>query len=77
MEDLAAEQTGRRGSITMYIMTSEMTMAPTVEFFEKHGYFGMKKEQVLLFEQRMIPCFDFQVTCIGGSTFGSQISRAG
>ena len=40
-------------------MTSEHTKQPTEEFFEKHDYFGMKKDKIVFFEQRMIPCFDF------------------
>ena len=39
-------------------MTSEHTMAPTVQFFEEHNFFGLKKENLIFFEQRMIPCFD-------------------
>ena len=41
------------------VMTSEHTKQPTEEFFEKHDYFGMKKDKIVFFEQRMIPCFDF------------------
>jgi len=44
--------------ITVYVMTSEHTKEPTAAFLAKHDYFGLKPEQVVLFEQRMIPCFD-------------------
>ena len=74
LEEMAFQQTGNRGSIRMYIMTSEHTKAPTAAFFAKSGYFGMKKENVVLFEQRMIPCFDFEGKIILGSP--SKISRA-
>ena len=74
LEEMAFQQTGNRGSIRMYIMTSEHTKAPTAEFFAKHGYFGMKKENVVLFEQRMIPCFDFDGKIILASP--SKIARA-
>jgi len=43
--------------IVMYVMTSEHTMGPTVDFFKQHDYFGMDPENIKFFEQRMIPCF--------------------
>jgi len=43
--------------IVMYVMTSEHTMGPTVDFFEEHNYFGMDPKNLKFFEQRMIPCF--------------------
>lgn len=45
--------------LSFLVMTSEHTKQPTEEFFEKHDYFGMKKDKIVFFEQRMIPCFDF------------------
>ena len=74
LEEMAFQQTGNRGSIRMYIMTSEHTKAPTAAFFAKHGYFGMKNENVVLFEQRMIPCFDFEGKILMARP--SKISRA-
>lgn len=42
-------------------MTSEHTKPATLAFFEKHQYFGLKKENLVVFEQGMIPAF----TCNG------------
>ena len=59
LEQMAREKTGSQHAvITMYVMTSEHTMSPTLKFFEEHNFFGLKKENLVFFEQRMIPCFD-------------------
>lgn len=59
LEQLAFELTGQCGTITWYIMTSEHTIQPTHEYFVAHNYFGLKKENVILFEQGSLPCFEF------------------
>ncbi len=46
------------GRITVYVMTSEHTKAPTAEFLSARSHFGLDPDDVVLFEQRMIPCFD-------------------
>jgi UDP-N-acetylglucosamine/UDP-N-acetylgalactosamine diphosphorylase len=43
--------------IFWYIMASEFTEDETREYFEKNEYFGLKKEQILLFSQPKIPSF--------------------
>merc|ERR1712156_1137283 len=64
LEKMAQEITGDENvqgnkGIFMYVMTSEHTKQPTEEFFAKHNYFGSRKDKIIFFEQRMIPCFDF------------------
>ncbi|GIX98753.1 UDP-N-acetylhexosamine pyrophosphorylase [Caerostris extrusa] len=56
LEELAEKQHGKRGKIPWYIMTSEHTMEPTLEFFDNHNYFGLQKENLVVFEQYMLPC---------------------
>jgi UDP-N-acetylglucosamine/UDP-N-acetylgalactosamine diphosphorylase len=57
LEFLAKATTGHSGSVPWYIMTSEHTKEPTLEFFKKRDYFGMKPEDLIVFEQGMLPTF--------------------
>lgn len=59
LEELAFEATGKKGVITWYVMTSEHTMQPTYDYFVANNYFGLKKENVKLFEQGSLPCFEY------------------
>ncbi|MCL4130005.1 UNVERIFIED_CONTAM: hypothetical protein GTU68_032225 [Idotea baltica] len=59
LEQLAAAKYGRNGTIPWYIMTSEHTKEPTMDFFASHNFFGMDKENLVVFEQGMLPCFNF------------------
>ena len=61
VQELAKGLTGQEGQIPMYVMTSEHTKQPTLEFFKKHDFFGMAEDQLNIFEQRTIPAFDMQV----------------
>ena len=57
VEQLAAKKVGKEAAtVPWYVMTSGPTRQPTEEFFEKHNYFGLKKEDVLIFEQGTLPC---------------------
>jgi len=37
-------------------MTSGPTRGPTEEYFQKKNYFGLKKENIIIFEQGVLPC---------------------
>lgn len=71
---MAQEKTGKLGHIIMYVMTSEHTKKPTEDFFRKHNFFGMHHENIVFFEQRMIPCFDFNGKIILASA--TKVARA-
>nr|XP_060613212.1 UDP-N-acetylhexosamine pyrophosphorylase-like protein 1 [Anolis sagrei ordinatus] len=60
VQQLAEERFGGRCTIPWYIMTSEFTLGPTEEFFQRHSYFGLQKPDVVMFEQRMLPAVDFE-----------------
>lgn len=59
LEELAEKETGKRGRIVWYIMTSEHTMHSTMDFFKEHDYFGLQKSDVVMFEQGNLPCYQF------------------
>nr|XP_054757039.1 UDP-N-acetylhexosamine pyrophosphorylase-like [Lytechinus pictus] len=59
-QELALELTGEKGVIPWYIMTSEHTKGPTREFFKQHNHFGIGEDDLVLFEQEMLPCVSFE-----------------
>jgi len=57
VQELAAKKFEKESVVVpWYVMTSGPTRQPTEEFFEKHDYFGLQKENVLIFEQGVLPC---------------------
>uniref|UniRef100_A0ACB8EZR0 UDP-N-acetylhexosamine pyrophosphorylase-like protein 1 n=1 Tax=Sphaerodactylus townsendi TaxID=933632 RepID=A0ACB8EZR0_9SAUR len=59
VEQLAGRRFGTQCAIPWYIMTSEFTLGPTEKFFQEHNYFNLKKSNVVMFEQRMLPAVTF------------------
>ncbi|MCJ1445037.1 MAG: UDP-N-acetylglucosamine pyrophosphorylase [Stictis urceolatum] len=57
VQQLAQKQHGKDSVVVpWYVMTSEPTRGPTEKFFREHNYFGLSKENVLIFEQGVLPC---------------------
>lgn len=57
LQRLGYECTGQRGRISWFIMTSEHTIKPTRQYFEKYNYFGLDAADVFMFEQGSLPCY--------------------
>jgi len=77
LEILAEKKTGVKGAITWYIMTSASTIQPTLDFFAKNQYFGLKKENVVVFQQGTLPCFTFEGKMILGAKHKLSIAPDG
>ena len=58
-EGIARNQEKYSTTIPWYIMTSVVNNAQTVEFFEKHNYFGLNKQQVFFFVQGTMPAVGY------------------
>lgn len=57
VEQLAEKKSGKKDIvIPWYVMTSGPTRGPTEKFFEDHNYFGLQKDDVVIFEQGVLPC---------------------
>jgi len=46
-------------SLPWYIMASPLNYSATVEIFQSHDYYGLKKEDVFIFQQGTLPNFSF------------------
>jgi len=61
LEQLANEEFHmQKASIPWFIMTSEHTRYLTEDFFLENHHFGLKPQNVILFEQHTLPALDFQ-----------------
>lgn len=59
LQQLASMKTNTlKVEVKVYIMTSKMNHDETSGFFDKHDYFGLKKHQVVFFQQGTLPCLD-------------------
>jgi UDP-N-acetylglucosamine/UDP-N-acetylgalactosamine diphosphorylase len=57
VEQLAKKKHGKESvTVPWYVMTSGPTRGPTQKFFEENNYFGLKAENVIIFEQGVLPC---------------------
>ncbi|KAL9116163.1 MAG: hypothetical protein Q9227_000533 [Pyrenula ochraceoflavens] len=57
LQQLAEKKAGKeKVVIPWYVMTSGPTRGPTERFFEENNYFGLEKENVVIFEQGVLPC---------------------
>jgi UDP-N-acetylglucosamine/UDP-N-acetylgalactosamine diphosphorylase len=57
VQQLAAKKHGKDSvTVPWYVMTSGPTRGPTAKFFEENDFFGLKKENVVIFEQGVLPC---------------------
>lgn len=57
VQQLAERKSGKRNIVVpWYVMTSGPTRKPTEQFFEEHKYFGLNKDDVIIFEQGVLPC---------------------
>ncbi|KAK0539700.1 UDP-N-acetylglucosamine pyrophosphorylase [Tilletia horrida] len=57
LTQLAAQASnGSKAAIPWFIMTSEPTHQPTIDFFKKHNFFGLPSDDVVFFQQGTLPC---------------------
>lgn len=57
-EQLLARSRRANVYIPYFIMTSEATHQPTIEFFAQHDYFGLGQENVYFFQQASLPAVE-------------------
>jgi UDP-N-acetylglucosamine/UDP-N-acetylgalactosamine diphosphorylase len=56
VQTLAQKKYGSSAVVPWYVMTSGPTRAATEKFFQEHDFFKLKKENVFIFEQGVLPC---------------------
>ena len=57
IQKLAEKKSGKKNIvIPWYVMTSGPTRKPTETFFKDNNYFGLCSDDVLIFEQGVLPC---------------------
>jgi UDP-N-acetylglucosamine/UDP-N-acetylgalactosamine diphosphorylase len=63
--------------VPWYVMTSALNDGPTREFFEKHHFFGLDRQNVMFFEQEMMPAFSFDGKLLFASDDSLALSPGG
>ncbi|KAF8865418.1 nucleotide-diphospho-sugar transferase [Acephala macrosclerotiorum] len=58
VELLAQKKAGgdKKVVVPWYVMTSGPTRGPTEQYFQENNYFGLQKENIIIFEQGVLPC---------------------
>lgn len=57
VQKLAEEKSGKKNIVVpWYVMTSGPTRGPTEHFFQEHDFFGLGQDDVVIFEQGVLPC---------------------
>jgi UDP-N-acetylglucosamine/UDP-N-acetylgalactosamine diphosphorylase len=61
LEQLANEAyPSNKSTIPWFIMTSEHTQEQTEKYFRSNNYFNLNPDNIILFEQHILPALDFQ-----------------
>ena len=60
VERLASKQADKKSGVVVpwYVMTSGPTRGPTEAYFKENNYFGLHPDNVVVFEQGVLPCID-------------------
>ena len=74
---VAAARDRYAAPIPWYIMTSAANYQQTVDFLNDHDYFGLPREDVLLFNQGMLPLFGFDGRILMESKHGIALGPDG
>ena len=57
VQQLAGNKHGKKNVVVpWYVMTSGPTREPTEKYFQEHEYFGLCSDDVIIFEQGVLPC---------------------